>query len=281
MECNDSASAFQENIYDIQVPRKTVELKDLKVRKIVKELIRDSKCKVLDVGCGDGSLLEPLCRSQECYGVDVSEAQLKKAQKKGIRTYRVDLESGTLPFADDFFDLVICSETIEHLLDPDNLLQEIHRTVRCRGIFILTFPNINQPLSWLMQVAFDLPPRFSARYKSPHVRDYTLRIMKNVLVNFGFEISNVTGTYIYPCEGKISQWLAKSFPRLAEKIIVVSEKHRKMVATQPKNVVWNVLELLEKKNRQTTVTFMRPDATAKKALLQGKTNLKTMSQCLA
>jgi hypothetical protein len=105
--------------------------------------------------------------------------------------------------------------------------------------------------------------------------------MKNILVNFGFETLKVTGTYIYPFEGKISQWLAASFPRLGEKIIVVSEKHRKTVATQPKNVVWNVLELLEKKNRQTTVTFMSPDATATKALLQGKTNLKTMSQYLA
>jgi methionine biosynthesis protein MetW len=275
------SSTFQENIYNTEAPLKIVEVKDLRVREIMRKLLGKNRCKVLDVGCGDGSLLEPFCRSQECYGVDVSEAQLKKAQKKGIRTYRVDLESGTLPFADDFFDLVICSETIEHLLDPDNLLQEIHRTVRCGGSFILTFPNMNQPLSWLMQVAFDLPPRFSARYKSPHVRDYTLRIMKNVLVNFGFEISNVTGTYLYPYEGKISQWLATSFPRLAEKIIVVSEKHRKTVATQPKNVVWNVLELLEKKTRQTTVTFMSPDATATKALLQGKTNLKTMSQYLA
>jgi methionine biosynthesis protein MetW len=209
MKGNDTASHFQENIYDTEVPQKIVELKDLRVREIVKKLIRNNRFKVLDIGCGDGSLLEPFCESQECYGVDVSEAQLKKAQKKGIRTYRTDLESETLPFADAFFDLAVCSETIEHLLDADNLLQEVHRTLRFGGIFILTFPNINQPLSWLMQVVFDLPPRFSARYKSPHVRDYTLRIMKNVLVNFGFEISKVTGTYIYPFENKISRWLAR------------------------------------------------------------------------
>jgi methionine biosynthesis protein MetW len=130
------SSTFQENIYDTEVPRRAVDLKDLKVKKIVKELIRNNRCKVLGVGCGDGSLLESFCKSQECYGVDVSEAQLKKAQMRGIRTWRIDLESETLPFADDFFDLVICSETIEHLLDPDNLLQEVHRTVRFGGIEI-------------------------------------------------------------------------------------------------------------------------------------------------
>jgi len=240
------SSTFQENIYDTEVPRGTVELKDVRVREIVKELIGNNRCRVLDVGCGNGSLLEPFCNSQECYGVDVSEAQLKKAQTRGIKTFRLDLERERLPFANDFFDLVICSETIEHLLDADNLLQEIHRAVRLGGTFILTFPNVNQPISWLMQILFDLPPRYSARYKSPHVRDYTLRIIKNVLVNFGFEISDVTGTYIYPSEDRISQWLARSFPRLAEKIIVVSKKRLKTPRMHSRKVVWNVLELVKR-----------------------------------
>jgi SAM-dependent methyltransferase len=239
-------SAFQESIYDTEAPPGTVELKDVRVREIARELIGRKRCKILDVGCGDGSLLEPLCESQECYGVDVSEAQLKKAQMRGIVTRRTDLETETLPFPNDLFDLVICSETIEHLLDPDNLLQEINRTLKLEGTFILTFPNVNQPVSWLMQIFFDLPPRFSARYKSPHVRDYTLRIIRRILVNFGFETLGVTGTYVYPSEGRPSRWLAKSFPRLSEKIIVVSRKRRKSAIYQPGKVVWNVLELLDK-----------------------------------
>jgi methionine biosynthesis protein MetW len=240
------SSTFQENVYNAETSQRTDELKDLKIREILKELLRGNRCKILDVGCGDGSLLGPFCKYQECYGVDVSEAQLKKARLKGIRTFRIDLENERLPFVNDFFDFVICSETIEHLLDADNLLQEIYRTVRLGGIFILTFPNVNQPISWLMQILFDLPPRYSARYKSPHVRDYTLRIIKNVLVDFGFEISEVTGTYIYPSEDRISQWLAKSFPRLAEKIVVISQKHLKTGRTQHRRVVWNVLELIKK-----------------------------------
>jgi methionine biosynthesis protein MetW len=241
------SSPFQETVYDTEVPQKTVEVKDLKVREIMKKLLGGNKCKVLDVGCGDGSLLGPFCSFQECYGVDVSEAQLKQAEMRGIRTYHTDLESEELPFGDECFDLIVCSETIEHLLDADNLLHEIHRTLRLGGTFILTFPNVNQPISWLMQILFDLPPRFSARYKSPHVRDYTLRIVRMVLASFGFEIANVTGTYVYPFEGKFSQWVAASFPRLGEKIIVVSEKHRKTLVTRPKAVVWNVMELFRRR----------------------------------
>jgi hypothetical protein len=66
-------------------------------------------------------------------------------------------------------------------------------------------------------------------------------------MNFGFEISEVIGTYIYPSEGKISQWLAKSFPRLAEKIIVVSKKRSNIPRRQHGKVVWNVLELTRKR----------------------------------
>ncbi len=245
----DSSSTFQETVYDNEAPQKTLEVKDLRLRVFIREFLGGNKLKILDVGCGEGSLLEPFCKSQDCYGVDVSEGQLKQAAAKGIRTYRADLENGELPFEDEFFDLIVCSETIEHLLDADNLLHEIHRALRLGGTFILTFPNVNQPISWAMQILFDLPPRFSARYKSPHVRDYTLRIIRTVLTNFEFQIVKAAGTYVYPFEGKFSQWVATSFPRLGEKVIVVSEKRRKTPAVRPKNVVWDVLDLVGKKTK--------------------------------
>ena len=245
----NSSSIFQETVYDNEALQKTPEVKDLRVREIITKLLGGNSRKVLDVGCGDGSLLWPFCKSQDCYGVDVSETPLKQAELRGIRTYRVNLESEELPFDDESFDLIVCSETIEHLLDADNLLHEIHRILRLGGTFILTFPNVNQPISWPMQILFDLPPRFSARYKSPHVRDYTLRIIRTVLANFKFEIVKAAGTYVYPFEGKFSQWVATSFPRLGEKVIVVSEKHRKTPASRTQNVVWDVLDLVGKKTK--------------------------------
>lgn len=237
-----SASVLQENIYKTDAPRQHAELKDVEVRKIISEITRGKHRRILDVGCGDGSLLQSFSETNECFGLDISMPQLEKAEKKNIRALRVDLETGEFPFPNDSFDLVICSETIEHLLDVDNLLSEAHRILKFEGSLILTFPNINQPVSWLMQIIYDLPPMYSARYKSPHVRDYTARIVKNILVDFGFEVIRARGTYIYPNKGRISKWLAERFPRLAEKIIIVSEKRRKG-QTLRKKVIWNVLEI--------------------------------------
>ncbi|MEM3829693.1 MAG: class I SAM-dependent methyltransferase, partial [Conexivisphaerales archaeon] len=111
-----SSSVLQRNIYDKHAYEEADELKDLKVREIVKKLGGD-KCKILDVGCGDGSLLKPFCKDYECYGVDISEAKLKLARSRGIRTFCVNLEVDKLPFPNEYFDLVVCSETIEHLYD--------------------------------------------------------------------------------------------------------------------------------------------------------------------
>lgn len=238
-----SSSTLQEEIYT-HTPEKTDELKDLKVRETINVLLTAGRSKILDLGCGDGSLLEPYCKLHECYGVDISEEQLKLAEAKGLETFRVNLEVEQLPFPKGFFDLAVCSETIEHLFDVDNLFLEVNRTLKKNRFFILTFPNVNQPVSWLLQAVFDLPPMYSARYKSPHVRDYTLRIVKNTLTRFGFAVKNVTGTYIYPFKGKVSQFSAKVFPRLAEKIIVVSEKHREIGKPPLRKVVWNVLDLV-------------------------------------
>jgi len=244
LETGEAFSAYQENIYNTWIRQKGLEVRDFRIREMIGKMISNKKCKILDVGCGDGSILEPFCKHQDCYGVDISEAQLKRARERNIKTFRVDLEVEELPFRQGFFDLVVCSETIEHLLDIDNLLLQINRALRLDGTFILTFPNVNQPISWLIQIAFDLPPVYSARYKSPHVRDYTLRIVKKTLTNFGFNIERVIGTYIYPFEGRLSQWLGKSLPRLAEKIIVVSKKNREVEPIRPQKVVWNVLELI-------------------------------------
>ena len=116
------------------------------------------------------------------------------------------------------------------MFDAGNLFSEAHRALKPRGSLILAFPNMKQPVSWLMQIVYDLPLMHSARNRSHHAKDNTIPIVKHMLVDFGFEVIHVRGTYAYANKGRISQWFADRAPRLAEKIIIISEKRERLRA---------------------------------------------------
>ncbi|MEM2351978.1 MAG: class I SAM-dependent methyltransferase [Thermoproteota archaeon] len=98
--------------------------------------------RILEVGCGDGGviqLLRPL--NNEVFGVDISETAIARCQEKGIKAFLLDVSSEPLPFEDDFFDVVICLETLEHLTNPYYALMEMRRVLKNKGKLICSVPN--------------------------------------------------------------------------------------------------------------------------------------------
>lgn len=239
-------AALQKEIYD-EFKESTGEVKDFKIRKLLTHFseVKRRRLRILDVGCGDGHLLWSFTESHECVGIDISEKPLERARNRGIETYAIDLESGRFPFPSDYFDIAVCSEVIEHLVNPDIMLCEINRILKKGGHLLLTFPNVNHPFSLLVQIFLDLPPMHSARYKSPHIRDYTLKMAKWLLHEFGFNTVKAIGSHVYPSENRLSQWLAERFPRVGEKIIVIGRKARNSPEnTHREKVVWSEREFL-------------------------------------
>lgn len=108
--------------------------------------------RILDVGCGDGRLaaLVKDFLGAEVYGADISKRGVTIAKSLGIKAKVADIAK-KIPFADNFFDLVICTETIEHVADPDTLLKEIHRVLAPTGTLLLTTPNLS---SWTNRFLF-------------------------------------------------------------------------------------------------------------------------------
>jgi len=99
--------------------------------------------RVLDVGCGDGSLTL-LVRGGRCFvaGVDRDAARLRDARRKGVAVACADLDVTALPYSDGAFGAVACLDVVEHVLDPGRLLGEIARVLRPGGVLVLTTPNI-------------------------------------------------------------------------------------------------------------------------------------------
>lgn len=212
---------------------------------IIRNLVGNPfKKKILDVGCGDGEIIQPFVENNDCYGVDISETMLKQASSKGIKTYLVDLEKEELPFASSFFDIVVASHVLEHVVNTDSLLSNINRVLKKgSGSLIVSFPNINS-LASLLTFLLDIPPKYSARYRSPHVRDFTLRLMKYALQVNGFKVERVRGTCLWPFRWRLSRYLAGRIPRLADRIVLKATK----VGEQKEHdaMMWDVREVIRR-----------------------------------
>jgi len=127
-------------------------LKILKYARILTIFRNYRPQKILDVGCGNGDFsitLARTSRTDEVYGVDISFEKLLSAEHKGVMCVNVDVDKLSLPFKDSSFDAVFCGEIIEHLFDPDRLLDNMYRVLRKEGICVITTPNL---ASWINRI---------------------------------------------------------------------------------------------------------------------------------
>lgn len=166
--------------------------------------------KIIDVGCGMGHFLSCLKDSRnnsldEYHGIDFSADGLKLAKNKGIKTKKVDLNY-KLPYKENYFDFVYCSETIEHINNTDNLVSEIKRVLKPSGLVIFTTPNL---ASWYNRIFLFLGihPFFSEistkdktfgksifkkiipdKWAAGHIRNFTISAFKDLLRANGYKI---------------------------------------------------------------------------------------------
>lgn len=111
--------------------------------------LAEKKQKILDCGCGSGSLCIYLSKrlNKRTYGVDISRIGINLAEEMAEKTnadceFKVaDIEI-RIPYPNNFFDLVIMHELLEHLVYPDKAIGEVARVLKNGGLFILISPNL-------------------------------------------------------------------------------------------------------------------------------------------
>lgn len=137
---------------------------------------------VLDLGCGDGSLLRYLRETRKVvgYGVEISDANVATCIANGVNVIQNDLESGLADFEDDAFDFVILSQTLQATKHTEALVNEILRVGR-EGI--VSFPNFGfwknrlQVLQGNMPISDDMPYQW---YDTPNVHLCTFSDFENL-----------------------------------------------------------------------------------------------------
>ena len=148
--------------------------------------------RLLDVGCGTGRHLLELSRYPGCFvGLDMARPDLRVLQYMLLLTARerplvaeveaIQGDGELLPFADDLFDVVICTETLEHVPDDRAVLRELVRVLRRGGVLVVSVPDeYSERLLW----------RLSPRYRSHpggHVRIYRRQDIATLLRASGAE----------------------------------------------------------------------------------------------
>ena len=136
---------------------------------------------VLDLGCGDGSLLRYLkeTRAVRGYGVEISDLDIVSCIANGVNVIQNDLDAGLSDFEDGAFDFVILSQTLQATRHTEPLIQEMLRVGR-EGI--VSFPNFGYWKSRLnvlqgnMPVSRELPYQW---YNTPNVHLCTLNDIEN------------------------------------------------------------------------------------------------------
>ena len=201
------------------------------------------KAQVLDVGCANGLMLRTLPPEWRRVGVDVTEPLLRLAREGGIETHLCDFDNHPLPFGDGEFELVFCNDVIEHVLHTDHVLNEINRVLKPGGWLFMSIPNINQPVSLVMQFILDLTPMFAARYRCTHYRDFTHRLFQRITTIHGFSITRAAGTFIYPWgRSRLSRAVARWIPRWGMQILYLAQKARTVQV--PEGFTANMPELM-------------------------------------
>jgi methionine biosynthesis protein MetW len=155
---------------------------------------RGENLRILDVGCGNGYQLGALAGKHEVHGFDLSEANIKKASQKGIKAILHDVEA-PFPYPEEYFDVTVCSEILEHLFFPEKVLAECFRVLKPSGRLIVSVPNL-----YCFRNRMDILAGGGARFieypeNRMHIRFFSIAGMKDILLKAGFEVTDVIGQH--------------------------------------------------------------------------------------
>lgn len=208
-------------------------LKESRLRKVHKMILKEKPGSLLDIGCGKGDFSALFVNEGwKVWGIDLDSSIADEASKKGLNAV-VHNVSTRLPFEDNFFDCVLAGEVIEHLVDTDFFLKEVFRVLKKEGSAIITTPNLAS-FENKVRILFGIYPIWvSYRLEGVgHIRAYTPRVLKKQLSEHGFIIEQHTGNWVPFIPQRFADdvrypWLAITgdwFPSLSMDIIIKARK---------------------------------------------------------
>ncbi len=159
---------------------------------IIASLIKENSS-VLDIGCGDGELLQYLSQNKNCQakGIEISGHKVSKSLLKGLSVIQGNAEEDLLSYPDNSFDYAILSQTIQATHKPDKVLSEMLRISKKAIVALPNFANIKNRLHLFfkgtMPVNKTIPFQW---YETPNIHFCSVKDFQNLCYELNFAIQN-------------------------------------------------------------------------------------------
>jgi 2-polyprenyl-3-methyl-5-hydroxy-6-metoxy-1,4-benzoquinol methylase len=163
------------------------------IRNDIIELIQCNNCNILEIGCGEGNTLVELKKQGKAkfiVGIDIVDLNQSSKLDKFILA---DIENDNIDLPEEYFDIIICADVLEHLKDPWSVLRKIRKFLKPNGILLASIPNVRE-----IKTLISIVIKGDFKYVDAGILDKThLRFFckKNIIEFFestGYKIEKIT-----------------------------------------------------------------------------------------
>ena len=164
-------------------------IENKRVKLIVNAVKGETKNKVLEIGCGEAYILRKL-KNKNIIGLDISDIALKYAKDKLKNNSSVQLIRGDaqiIPLKNNSIDKIVCSEVLEHVINPKKVIEEIVRISKVDSTIVVTIPNevlINRVKNLFLKLRLyklllaEIPERMDCEW---HLHSFSLKLLKSMI----------------------------------------------------------------------------------------------------
>lgn len=160
----------------------------------VAELPVNQNARILEVGCSNGNTGALALADKKCgeyIGIDINENAIEKARSKITKAIAGDIEAMHLPWAEEYFDVLILSEVLEHLSNPWATLKKLHPYLKPGAIILASLPNVSHYRIILMLLKGQWNLTDDGIMDRTHLRWFTPKTFAELFETNGYTVDKI------------------------------------------------------------------------------------------
>ena len=207
---------------------------------LIESLIKE-KSRILDIGCGKGELIERLEKNLNAniHGIEKNQDMALQGIAKGLNITHGDAEKDLSQYANQSFDYVILSQTLQAMMEPQKILKEL---LRVGSKAIVSFPNFGHwkirlqlLLTGKMPITEGLPHSW---YETPNIHFFTLKDFENLCKDMNIVIESSIGLTSNGKQFSLNNTLLPSNIITHEAIFLLSYKNFEPIKIKTTNKIF-------------------------------------------